>query len=289
MKTINIDKSLCTKCGICIRACSGHVYKAPEKNIPNINIDKCWSCGHCVAACPNGAIFHSDFPLDKCSIIDKEILPDYDSLVLAIKKRRAIRCFKNKAIPRNIIEELLELSRFSPTAHNAQNVDWLVIDSKKMINSMSERTASILCQTGKLLLNPIIRIYLRVTVGKEVVKFNKSLAKDLIDLPKKIKLGEDPIFYNAPVVIIAHVPSGSYFGRDDVIHALYNVELAADRAGLGTCQMGYLKIALDRDKNFKYALNLSENRSPEAALAIGFPEVDHIRMIPRRKPIIQWM
>jgi hypothetical protein len=70
---------------------------------------------------------------------------------------------------------------------------------------------------------------------------------------------------------------------------MYNVELAAERLGLGTCQMGCFKIALDRDKSFRNAIGLPAGRSPEAALAICYPKVDHMRMIPRRKPSVLWV
>jgi hypothetical protein len=66
------------------------------------------------------------------------------------------------------------------------------------------------------------------------------------------------------------------------------VELMAERLGLGTCQMGYLKIALDRSAALRQSLHLPAKRSPEAALAIGYPRVVHDRSLPRREPVVVW-
>lgn len=131
--------------------------------------------------------------------------------------------------------------------------------------------------------------YLGTTKGFEIVSTGRAFAKTLDSHYSRHRAGEDPVFYHAPAVLIAHAPSGSYFGRDDAIHALYNVELAAERMGLGSCQMGHFKIALDRDRSFQKAIELPVGLSPEAALAIGYPKVSYNRSLNRRKSSVQWI
>lgn len=288
MSAIEIDPALCTGCGICVDACSGRVYAKAGEKVPAVDARRCWNCGHCVAACPAGAIRHDRFPLDQCERIPADGLPDWDVLAAALKKRRSIRAFKDQPVPRDLLERLLDISRFAPTGHNVQNVDWMAVDSRERIREWSGTTAAILHRTARLLGNPLVRFFLGLTMGFETVSSGKESAKALASLAPRSLAGEDPIFYDAPVVLIAHVPAGSYFGRDDAVHALYNVELAAERLGLGSCQMGYFKIALDRDRRFRDSIGLPLGRSPEAALAVGFPKVNHLRAIPRRKPSIRW-
>jgi nitroreductase len=222
-------------------------------------------------------------------MIDIDQLPDFNSLVNAIKKRRSIRSFKVNPVPHTMLEQLLETACIAPTGHNLQDVDWTVFDSPEMIHRLCSRTVDVLANTAKLLKNPVVGFYLGLTEGFAKLAAAREAAETLAALKQKFLAGEDPVFYNAPVVLVAHVPSGTYFGRDDAIHALYNVELAAERLGLGSCQMGYFKIALDRDKSFKADIGIPAGRSPEATLAIGYPKVEYLRMIPRRKPSIQWV
>jgi nitroreductase len=265
------------------------VYALAGDGYPTMETSKCFLCGHCVAACPGGAINHSGFPLDQCPLIDMDHLPNFNSLVNAIKKRRSIRSFKSKPVPHALIEQLLEIASIAPTGHNLQHVDWTVIDSQELIHGLCSRTVDVLAKTATLLKHPVAGLYLGLTEGFAKLAAARKAAETLAALKYKFLAGEDPVFYNAPAVLVAHVPSGTYFGRDDAIHALYNVELAAERLGLGSCQMGYFKIALDRDTSFKADIGIPAGRSPEATLALGYPKIEYLRMIPRRKPSIQWV
>ena len=227
---IQIDPNLCNGCGICSFACSGHVYRKTELRTPSVHVDLCWKCGHCVAACPAGAISHSEYPLSSCPRIDR--LPDYETFIGALQNRRSIRSFKEDPVPRDMMQLLLETSRYAPTGHNLQEVDWLVVDRRDDLRQLSREATAALARTGRLLANPLIRLYLALSLGFSTVSTNRQSAKDLVELALRQKAGEDPIFYNAPAVVIAHVPKGTYFGRDDAVHALYNVELVAERLGL---------------------------------------------------------
>jgi len=100
--------------------------------------------------------------------------------------------------------------------------------------------------------------------------------------------GEDPILLRAPVLLIAHVPDSAYFGRDDAIYATYNLMLAAQRMGLGTCQIGYFLIALDLDKKLHSALGLPQGRRAEVAVVLGYPQYRFRRVLPRRRPNLVW-
>ncbi len=289
MVHISIDHTLCTKCGICTDSCHGHVYAVAGDGYPTVDTSRCWVCGHCVAACPAGAISHSRYPLDQCPLIDTKHLPDFNSLVNALKKRRSIRSFKTNPVSHALIEQLLEISGIAPTGHNLQHVEWTVFDSPELIHGLCSRTVDVLYKTAMLLKNPVAGFYLGMTEGFAKLAAAREAADTLARLKQKFLAGEDAVFYNAPVVLVAHIPSGTYFGRDDANQALYNVELGAERLGLGSCQMGYFKIALDRDKSFKTEIGIPAGRSPEAALALGYPKVEYLRMIPRRKPSIQWI
>ena len=54
----------------------------------------------------------------------------------AIKKRRSIRKFLDKPVSQEIIKELLEAARLSPSAMNAQPWKFLVVNDKKVINEL---------------------------------------------------------------------------------------------------------------------------------------------------------
>lgn len=64
-----IDSDLCTKCGMCISACTPNAISRTESGDIEINEIACKSCGMCMPACPTGAIqlrnFRDDQLLDE--------------------------------------------------------------------------------------------------------------------------------------------------------------------------------------------------------------------------------
>ena len=95
------------------------------------------------------------------------------------------------------------------------------------------------------------------------------------------------MFHAAPVLLIAHVPRWDRFGRDDAAFAAYNVMLAAERMGLGTCQIGFLQAALDFSRKLRRSLGLPSGRRAEVELILGRPKHPFRRVLPRRRPEIR--
>jgi len=55
-----------------------------------------------------------------------------------LKLRRSVRAFQNKEIPRKILEDLIEVARFSPTARNVQPWEFIVITKSETLKKISE-------------------------------------------------------------------------------------------------------------------------------------------------------
>jgi nitroreductase len=139
-----------------------------------------------------------------------------------------------------------------------------------------------------VLRNPLLRSVLRLAQGLEWVRKRLERADSGDRLAQWHDRGEDPIFYQAPVVLVAHVPADGYSGRDDAVYAAYNLMLAAQRMGLGTCQIGYFDSALDRSRSLRRALGLPGDRRAEVTLVLGYPRYRFRRVLPRRRPELVW-
>ena len=59
----------------------------------------------------------------------------------AISKRRSIRQYDTKALPPNIIKEMLDAARLSPSGCNAQPWRFIVVQDRKIIESLKARDA----------------------------------------------------------------------------------------------------------------------------------------------------
>jgi len=285
---IKIKPDVCVSCGACVALCLAKVYEQFDNDVKPVRPQRCFACGHCVAACPTDAIDHERFPLDQCLLIDSDVLPSLEGLIAAFRERRSARVFKDESIPRETIETLLDVSRWAPSASNQQPVDWLVIDDQKRIAELSKGVLDVLGRLAALARNPLLRPLLRLIGGKELARQARKASSDLEEARKRQSAGEDPILYHAPVLLVAHVPKSDRFGRDDAAYAAYNVMLAAQRLGLGTCQIGFLQFALSLSRRLRKSLHLPSGRKPEIALILGVPKYPLRRAVPRRKPEITW-
>jgi len=288
MPKITIDETACIRCGKCVDVCAiAHVFEMTDVSSVAARPEDCWKCGQCVAGCPTDAIDHEAFPLEECPVIESSELPPLDSLIAGFRMRRSQRAFQDLPVDREIIRELVSLGRWAPTASNRQSIDWLAFDDPIRIAEFSKRTVAEMSRFARLARNPLIRLVLPLIIGRSTSR--QLRMSGLVDrLQSARNRGEDPIFYHAPIVLIGHCPSGSRFGRDDAVYATYNMMLAAETLGLGTCQIGFFQIVVEKSSRMLHGIGLPKGRSPQIAIAIGYPRHKFRRGIPRRSPNLTW-
>ena len=288
MAQVVVNQEVCTQCGACVHLCTGGVFETNDGQVRATNPEECWLCGHCVAVCPVDAVQHSAYPLDQCPVVERAALPDVETLVSVLRERRSLRVFRDKPVPRELVQSLVDMTRWTPSASNTQPVDWLAFDDPKAVAALSHEAVSVLAQTSRRLRNPLLRPLLILAVGARTVRRGLESVPSLERLAMKDARGEDPIFRGAPVVLVAHVPLDDTFGRDHAAFAAYNLMLAAQRQGLGTCQIGYFTIALDQSRTLRNHLGLPEGRKPELILTLGYPRYRFRRAVSRRQPQLLW-
>ena len=289
MAEITVDKTACIRCGACVDVCGlAKVFRLEENASSAVRAKACWSCGQCVAVCPTDAIDHESFPLEDCPIIDRTEMPSKEELILAFRARRSVRTFTRQSVPREVIREVISAAAWAPTAKNNQAFDWIALDDKARIEDLASKTISEMQRMIRLAMNPLIRPFVRLRLGKEMSKQLFASSRDAARLARRHSEGEDPVFYHAPVVLIGHAQKGNSFGRDDAIYAAYNAMLIAEQLGLASCQIGYFQIIAERSARLRRMLSLPEGRVPQVAIAIGYPRHTFRRVIPRRTPNLGW-
>ena len=65
-----------------------------------------------------------------------------------IKARRSIRAYKDKALPKKVVNDILEAAKYAPTARNAQELEYKVITSKSLITKLSDGIAAAMQKEG---------------------------------------------------------------------------------------------------------------------------------------------
>ena len=59
-------------------------------------------------------------------------------VIKCIKERRSIRKFTGEKIPREIIDEIVDVAAFAPSWKNSQTTRYIVIDDRKLIDKIAE-------------------------------------------------------------------------------------------------------------------------------------------------------
>ncbi|MCF8069181.1 MAG: nitroreductase family protein [Desulfobacterales bacterium] len=282
MIKISIDQDKCNQCGACVALCSNAsfvnpVFEQVNQKIKVLSSDGCWCCGHCIAICPTDAIIHSEFPLSSCPVLDQGTLPSAEGLVTAFRNRRSARIFRNKSVSFETVSSLVDISRWVPSGGNLQPINWIAIDEPEQISTLREGVIEVLRDKHK-----------RYKKGN-APDVRESDFNEFEEVLKQFDAGgRDPIFYNAPVLLLAHGPKDNAFGRDDATYAAYNLMLVAETMGLGTCLMGYLMEVLTANESFATKISLPDDRRVEVALILGYQKYRFRRFVSRRKMELAW-
>jgi nitroreductase/NAD-dependent dihydropyrimidine dehydrogenase PreA subunit len=265
MTLIEVNKETCTKCGLCAATCAGGIIRFKEDSYPSQvpgTDEFCMRCGHCVGICPTGSLTHREMPEEQNPLIKKSLETSFDRCAQLIKSRRSIREFKDKAVPREEIERIIEVARYAPTGHNMQDVRWLVVNDRAHMRRLA-------------------------AIGADWLRFmaesNKHFAALFQGIVQSLDAGIDVFFHNAPALVTAYSEKNNPIAATDCAIALSYFDLAAISAGLGCCWDGFFYMSAGSYPPMMEAIALTEGFAPYGALVVGYPEYKY-RRIPARKP-----
>lgn len=263
-----IDQNRCIGCGQCVKECFGfHIYMNEKKvvELPG----SCMACGHCVAVCPTGSIALENH--DMSEVIEKKEVESVihpDTYLNHLKLRRSIRQFKNEAVSKETVEQIIEAGRYSPTGGNMQNVQYIVI--KKDIDTIKD----------------MIMEELKI-MAEEFEKMDgpyKKYGKLWFEMYDEYKEnGTDKVFFNTDTVILvaSNTPQSAIISAAHMETMIYALDL-------GMVYSGFTCSAVMHSAKLKEFLGLKEGYSVHAALVLGHPAVDYVRSVPRKEAVVEW-
>ncbi|HBE77125.1 MAG TPA: ferredoxin [Firmicutes bacterium] len=269
---IQVNKETCKRCGQCVNVCRGTLVMGNSG--PEIAQNLCIECGHCVAVCPSGALNNTRTPLKNQVPIKKELSISSEIAAAFLRSRRSIRSFNSKAVEREIINKLLDIARFAPTACNSQGISYHVIDKKETLRSISSVIAD--WAEGNIKSGPLKNSPWVNNTANTIYQYRNS--------------GKDTILRDAPCLIISTVKTEQFsLGRDNTHFSFSYVQLYAPTLGLGSCWSGLFEYcALDKYEPLLSLLEIPKNRVITGGLLVGYP-VYHFKRLVDREPLqVTW-
>ncbi|MDH4092357.1 MAG: nitroreductase [Cyclobacteriaceae bacterium] len=173
-----------------------------------------------------------------------------------IYTRRAVRKYKNQAVDKKLIDEIIAAGRMAPSAMNRQPWKFYVLTDRKQIESLSAAIAK------------IAEKYFHLSHGMDSSRTT------------------DMIFYHAPVVIFITAPKDNEWAAIDIGMCSQNMMLAAKSLGLDTCPVGFAKYLAQTDKISQLALPADEEL--KLAIIIGFGD-EEPAVHERKKDNVRWL
>ena len=259
----------CIRCGKCAKVCPSRILTQEGANEPIAvrHVDECIGCGHCVDVCAEGAVCHEEFPLEKVHPIDYSELPSPEQLLLLCRARRSNRAMSKQQIPAPHLELILKAAHTAPTASNTQNVGYVLVTNPAQIEAISNFTLSTFEKIAKLLLNPVVRLF--------VEPFQKPLYRYVPAFRRMVALkrekGVDMILRRATAVLLIHTPEKSRFGSADANLAYQNASLMAESLGVAQFYTGFVCSAAGQRKGELEKMLGLEGRRVQAGMALGMP------------------
>ena len=185
-----------------------------------------------------------------------------NTVIETILKRRSVRKYEDRPVPRELLEQIVECGRFAPTAMGMQPWHFTVVASRAVLDKISAANAKV------LLADPNAPPTLRADVAS----------------------GSFDSFRGAPCAVLMSGENGKNFADVDCANAVENMALAAESLGLNSVYLASFKLSLmgEAGAELRAELGIPEGFTPNLALAIGYG-AENPAAKPRREGCVNWV
>jgi ferredoxin len=292
--TIRVNQETCKVCGLCGEVCPMKIMKKDGSNRISFRPDRlplCMKCGQCMAICPTKSIIVGSLSYSKDFFEASETLAVEPPFLDMITNRRAIRNFKDKPVPKELLEKVVQAITFAPPGFTPIKTEIVVVQDTEVIRKALPYMIQVYDDLLKAMNNPVARLFIRRKVGK--AKFN-TIEKHVVPLMKsrlpELKMGvEDTITRYAPAMIVFHGNRNAENYEADIYIALTYGFLAAHALGLGGSAMDLIPPAIQNSAVLRKMLLIPDRNVVVASMILGYPKYRYQRGIKRELKSVTWI
>lgn len=322
---IVVDEEKCEGCGRCVKTCPMEILELrnghPAYN-QKFDTFRCIACDSCVAVCPKEAIERKgNYRVLSGRYKNVDIFPDVENTYpqpfgedtpdrfedyedqlteteRVIYKRRSVRLFQKKQVPKELVNRIIEAGRFAPSAGNCQPWAFVVIQDQDLINELCQKTEKVLKALVTLTFPSNIEEFKKPPLRKKFLTalfsyrmVNNADQRGAMGAKAVFENPDHGLFLGAPTVILV-LKDKRGIGQVDLDVALCaeNMVLAAHSLGLGTCFIGLMNVPLKFYPRFvKEKLGIKPPFEFFTAIALGYPLGTCDRVAKREPARVTWL
>jgi nitroreductase/NAD-dependent dihydropyrimidine dehydrogenase PreA subunit len=286
-----IDAEMCVGCGLCVSVCARKLIVMEKGKAFVAEPERCSACGHCKSVCPENAPRIPRYGPDAFDEAPaRGELPSPRQLLLFLRNRRSIRLFTGRTVERKTALSIIDAGRCAPTAQNRQALCYAVVLGRQNVEALRSLAISVLLEQADILeraldeekRNPGI-----LSAEERRFKDYPPAWRFMAELRKK---GIDPLFHDAPAVIVCHVdPLGSLHPEVEAGMAMMQMALMTESMGLGSCFCALLDYAVGHSPELKEYLGIPSGHISPVSFMLGYPAVRYKRLPARNPAAINWL
>ena len=188
-----------------------------------------------------------------------------NAVLEAIKKRRSIRSYEDKHVPRDAVETVIQAGNEAPSSMNYQPWRFVVVEDKEI----HQKLLKIVLPNAKSIFDSIKE--------KDPARYESIM--------RRFDETEDPVYYSAPVIIFV-IGQGIYADHSCPL-ACENMMLAAYSLGLGSCWVGLGSMIADNAEARKL-LDLNDDEKIFGPIILGYPKKNP-EAPQKKEPRVKWL
>lgn len=287
-----INEEQCNGCGLCVKVCPSMTLSLINGKA-RVTGEFSLGCDHCAAVCPAkavtvGHVNRDMIEFNSFKINDKWTAPgknDPAELANLMLSRRSCRNYKEVAVQRETLDDLVKFAAAAPSGTNSQNWTFIIAPDRASVKSIGEKMMGFFKKLNSLASNKGARIiskfFMKDALGIYYREYYESVKESIEEYERG---GKDRLFHGAPALIFIGGKPGASCPAEDALLATQNLLLGAHALGLGTCLIGFAVEAIKRDAAVRKSLNLAAGEKIYAVAAVGWPDEKYAR-IAFRKPV----
>lgn len=294
--TTTIDEDLCNGCGLCVTVCPSDTITMEGKKAMVTGTESL-NCGHCMAVCPTGAVQVAslDPALSTFNTFEANSAwrpfgdGNIQELVNLMQSRRSCRNYQAKAVPKDIIEDLVKIGISAPSGTNSQLWTFTILPDRLAVLQLAQGVSDFFRKMNRNAENTCLRKALQLLGKPELEQYFQNFYETVREaLETWENGGKDPLFHGAPAAIVVGSKKDASCPAEDALLATQNILLSAHVLGLGTCLIGFAIEAMKRDKRIPRGIGMPDDENAYAVIALGYPNEKYQRVTGRKQALVRY-